>query len=302
MKIYKSIINASILFGLFFGTPALAQVIFSDSDFNLNSPNPEIYINKAGKISIVGAKVMQFVGTTIYVRVIWQSSFMRVTVKTDQSTAITRRFGETIKLSNIVAGDYLSLEGALESNSDSLSLLAANIKNLSDQKQQNNFSGTITSLDSSNKFTLKTTSGDFIQLSILPTTEISLGSRIVDSAHVKVGDKIMSTSGVYNYADKNFQVEKMKVYIDMNIFKPKNFKGVLKTAPEKNLPTSMVVTINSKDYTVKLSNDTQIINNKRKNIALSRFVEDDNIVLYGAIQESDTPIIDNVEIVRNASL
>jgi hypothetical protein len=149
---------------------------------------------------------------------------------------------------------------------------------------------------------LKTASGDSIQLNILPTSEISLGSRIVNSTYLKIGDKVMSTSGTYNYADKNFQVEKMRIYIDMSIFKPKNFKGILKTLPEKNLPTSMIVTINSKDYTVKLSTDTQVINNKRKNIALSRFVEEDNIVLYGAIQELDTPVIDNVEIVRNASL
>ena len=88
----------------------------------------------------------------------------------------------------------------------------------------------------------------------------------------------------------------------MNIFKPKNFKGILKTAPDKTLPTTMVVTIALKDYTIKLSENTWVINNKRKTIALSRFVVGDDIVLYGAIQESDDLIIDNVEIVRNASI
>ncbi|MHB9019868.1 MAG: DUF5666 domain-containing protein [Minisyncoccota bacterium] len=302
MKIYKLFISLGVLFSLFFGIVASAQSPFSDSDFDITKPKPEIYIDKTGDISIVGAKVMQFVSNVIYVRVIWQNSFMRLTIKTDQSTNIVRKFGETIKLSDIAVGDYLGIEGTLESNSDSLSLLATKIKNLSDQKQQNNFTGTIYSIDASNKLTLKTAGGDLVKLNLSSTTEISLGSRIVDFWHLKVGDKIISTSGTYNYADKNFQVDKMRVYIDMNIFKPKNFKGVLKTISEKTLPTSIVVTINSKDYTVKLSSATQIINNKRKNIVLSRFVEGDSIVLYGAIQESDIPIIDNVEIIRNASL
>jgi hypothetical protein len=302
MKIYKFLINIAILLSLSMGSTAVAQTIFSDSEFDISNPKPEIYIDKTGKISIVGAKVMQFVSNVIYVRVIWQNSFMRLTIKTNQSTTITRKLGEAIKLSDIAVGNYLAINGTLESNSDSLSLFATSIKNLSDQKQQNNFSGTIVSIDTPSKFTLKTASGDSIQLNILPTSEISLGSRIVNSTYLKIGDKVMSTSGTYNYADKNFQVEKMRIYIDMSIFKPKNFKGILKTLPEKNLPTSMIVTINSKDYTVKLSADTQVINNKRKNIALSRFVEEDNIVLYGAIQELDTPVIDNVEIVRNASL
>lgn len=302
MKIYKLFIGLSLLSSLFFGISVFAQSPFSDSDFDITKPKPEIYIDKTGDISIVGAKVMQFVSNVIYVRVIWQNSFMRLTIKTDQSTNIARKFGEAIKLSDIAVGDYLSIEGTLESNSDSLSLLATKIKNLSDQKQQNNFTGTIYSIDASNKLTLKTASGDLVKLNLLSTTEISLGSRIVDFGYLKVGDKIISTSGTYNYADKNFQVDKMRVYIDMNIFKPKNFKGTLKTISEKTLPTSIVVTINSKDYTVKLSSTTQIINNKRKNIVLSRFVEGDSIVLYGAIQESDIPIIDNVEIIRNASL
>lgn len=304
MKIYKlSIVATIIVMSFNFGLVALAQTVMFGSDFDINAPRPEIYIDKNGKTMIVGAKVIQFAGSTIYTRVIWDNSFIRLMVKTDQSTKITRRYGELIKVSNVAINDYIGIEGNLESNADSLSIIASAIKDLSDQTQQNTFSGTLTAINNSlTSFTLDDKNLGSIQIVIGTSTQIVLGSRIVDIAHMKIGDKIISVDGVYNYANKTLMAKNIKVYIDLSIFKPKNYTGVLKIVPGKTLPTTMVVTIKSKDYTVNLSADTQIINNKRKATALSRFVEDDTIVLYGNIRESDDLIIDNVEIVRDASL
>lgn len=303
MKIIKLFLGTAILSVSFLGAVVLAQTQSPVSDFDINSPKPEISINKDGEISIIGAKVIQFAGSTIYTRVTWENSFIRLLVKTGQSTNITRRFGESIKISNIAVGDYLSIDGVLESSADSLSIMASSLKDLSDQTQQNNFSGTITAIDSSlQSFTLNAKNIGSIRVNLNTSTSITLGTRIVDVGHLKVGSKITSITGVYNYADKSFQAQGIVVYIDMGIFKAKNFSGILKAAPGKNLPTTMVVTIKSTDYLVKLSENTQVINNKRKAVALSRFVEGDSIVFYGAIQENDNPIIDNVEIVRNASL
>lgn len=305
MKILKLLIIIAIATLSFkLGLAVFAQTALFGSDFNINTPRPEIYIDKTGKTSIVGAKVMQFAGSTIYARVIWDNSFIRLLVKTNQSTQITRRYGELIKISDIAVNDYISIEGTLESNADTISIVASAIKNLSDQTQQNAFSGTVAAINTSlTSFTLVNDKNfDVIQVNIGTSTQIVLGSRIVDAAHIKAGDKILSASGIYDYAGKTLTAKNIKVYINMDTFKPKNYSGVLKTAPGKTPPTTMVVTIKSKDYLVNLSANTQIINNKRKATALSRFLEGDNIVLYGNIRESDDLIIDNVEIVRDASL
>jgi len=277
-------------------------VVFG-SDFDISSPRPEIQINKFGKISVVGAKVMQFAGSTIYARVIWDSAFIRLLLKTDQSTKITRRYGESIKVSDIKIGDYITIDGVLESNADSLSIITSSITDLSDQTQQNAFSGTVTAINNSlTNFTLEDKNFGPINVNINESTQIILGSRTVNMAHIKVGDKILSASGVYNYANKTLTAKNIKIHIDLSIFKSKNHTGILKTIPGKTLPTTMVITIKSNDYLVNLSADTQIINNKRKTTALSRFLEGDTIVLYGNIRESDDLVIDNVLIVRDASL
>ncbi len=303
MKISKIYLILGLLFILGFAGSALAQSLFSDSDFNINTPKSEIYINKDGKISIVGAKIIQFAGSTIYARVIWGNAFIRIMLKTNQNTAITRRYGESIKVSNLASGDYLSVEGSLESNSDSLSIVASTIKDLSDLTQQNNFSGTITSIDSSyNSFYMSSNTLGSIKVVLSPSTSITLGSRIVDAYHLKVGNKIISATGIYDYGTNTLKTDKMTVYLDMSIFKARNYSGTLKSMSSKTLPSTLIVTIGSKDYTVKLSANTWVINNKRKTIYLSRFLEGDSVVFYGALQETDEPIIDNVEIIRNASL
>ena len=303
MKISKLIISISILASLGFIGSALAESMFSDSSFNVSSPKSEIYINKDGKVSIVGAKIVQFAGSTIYARVIWDNAFIRIMLKTNQNAVITRRYGEIIKVANLSIGDYLSVEGNLESNSDSLSVIVATIKDLSDLTQQNNFSGTISSIDSSySSFYMASKSSGNIKVVLNSSTPITLGSRTVDVYHLKVGDKITSVTGVYDYGTNTLKADKITVYLDMSIFKARNYKGTLKLMSAKTLPAVFVVTIGSKDYTVKLSADTWVINNRRNTISLSRFMEGDSVVFYGALQETDEPIIDNVEIIRNASL
>ena len=301
MKISKILIITGLLFG--FGSFVFAQTPVSDSGFDIKSPRPEIHINKDGRVLIEGAKIMQFVGNTMYARVIWDNIFLRIVVKTDQNTSFVRRYGEAVNISNIAVGNYLSIEGSLESNADSLSIIAAKIKNLSDLTQQNNFSGTILAIDPSYKsFSLNSKTLGVVQVVLDGSTSIVLGSRAVGAFHLKVGDNITSVNGVYDHGTKILKADKIVVYINMSIFKAKNRSGVLKSMSGKTLPANLVVTINSEDYTVKLSEETQIINNRRKDISLSRFIEGDSIVFYGALQETDELIVDSVEIIRNASL
>ena len=299
----KILLLSSIVLSLIFGAAVFAQTHFAISDFDINSPSSEINIDKAGKVSIVGAKVMQFAGSTIYTRVIWDNSFVRLIIKTNSATSMTRFFGEDIKLSDVSVGNYISVDGALESGADSLSVIANSLTNLSDRTKQDGFSGIITAIDPSLKnFTFYTKSQGFIKANISTNTSIILGSRTVDAAHLKLGDKIISTTGTFDYTTKTLDAQSMEIYIDTSIFKPRNYSGALKVAPGRDLPTTMVVTIKSTDYLVKLNADTQIINNRRKPLELSRFIVGDSIVFYGAIQENDSPIMDDVEIVRNASL
>jgi hypothetical protein len=301
MKISKIVIIVSLLFG--FGNFVFAQSLVSDSDFDIKSPKPEIHINKDGRVFIEGAKVMQFTGNTMYARVIWDNIFLRIVIKTDQNTSFIRRYGEAVNISNIAVGNYLSIEGSLESNADSLSIMAAKIKNLSDLTQQNNFSGTILAIDPTYKsFSLNSKTLGTIQVVLDESISIVLGSRMVGKSYLKVGDKIISVNGIYDHGTKILKADKIIVYINMSIFKAKNYSGILRSISSKTLPANLVITVNSKDYTVKLSEKTEIINNKRKAISLSRFIEGDRVIFYGALQETDELIIDDVEIIRNASL
>ena len=304
MKLFKPFLIVFAAASIFFGAQSFAQTASNVLDFDIKSPKPEIHIDQTGKVSILGAKIIQFAGSTIYTRVIWDNSYIRLLVKTNAATTkIARKYGETIRVANMAVGDYLSIDGVLESGADSLSVISSNIVDLSDQTQQNNFSGTVSAIDSSlTSFTMNSDAFGAIKVALNSSTQITLGSRTIDANHLKVGNKISSVSGTYNYADKSLAAQKIVVYIDMNIFKPKNFSGVLKTAPGKTLPTTMTVTIGSADYLVNLPAGTQVINNKRKTTSLSRFLEGDKVFLYGHLRESDEPIIDDVEIVRDANL
>lgn len=271
-------------------------------DFVSNDLRTEVSIDKEGKVVINGAKIFQFAGGTMYTRLIWGNSFVRLIVKTNSKTEIVRKFGEPITVKDMKVGDYIYITGELESGSDSLAINANLIKNISDTNEQNAMSGKVVSLATTTEaFSMEAGSRGTILVKVSPETSITLGSRKVDFGHIKTGDRILSVNGVYNHTSKIMDAKAVTVFIDMNIFKPRNFEGVLKSVTSTSLPAVLVVRAEGKDYKVKLGEKSLVWNKAKKSALLSRFLVGDSVRFYGYIEESDEPVI-TAEIIRNLSL
>jgi hypothetical protein len=269
---------------------------------NLAFAGSEINVNKNGDITIIGAKVMQLAGKTLFARLYWGDTFLRILIKTNDSTKFLRATSEVTGLSEIKEGDMLDVTGTLESGSSSLNIIPTVVKNSSVQKQQATYSGTVESVDNNkNQFVLTTQTGSKITVSVGTTTQVIKGSRTLDIFHIKIGDYISKTVGDYNLANRTLSANKVLVYIDPNYYKSKNFEGILENISGTTLPTSIIVRIDTVKYTINLPVNTSILTKNRAQTSLSRFMIGDKIRFYGIIREIDEPIID-AEIVRNLNL
>lgn len=262
---------------------------------------PFFHIAANGKITVHAAKIMQTVGTSFYARAIWGESFIRIILKTNDKTKITKRFGETIPVTEIKAGDIVSFEGQFENGDVHILTTAAWLKDWSIQTASGAITGSITSVDPGTQtFILATADRGNLTVKI-GTGDIRKGTRTIAFDEIKTGDRVTSATGVYNAADKSFAADTVQIYIDPAIFYPRNFNGVLKTKAGDKPPTELTVTAEGKEYTLQLGTATIILNYLRQPLSLSRFVAGDNIRFYGAIQEL-TPNIIKIEVLRNLDL
>lgn len=260
----------------------------------------DFHIDKEGNISVRQAKVLQVSGTTFYVRYYVGLAFIRMIIKTDKSTKIFRRFGDEIPLSQIKVGETLNIDGTIESGADNISIIASKIVNFSNQKEISSYKGTITSIDlASNNLTLTTKSGP-ITIALGTTTQIKKGSRTIEPTLVRIGDTVTDVVGIYDHNTKSIDANVMVIFIDKKIFTPRNFEGTLQSIAVGS-PTTLIFSTDGKDYTVPLDDKTEILNKARKTVPLKRYLEGDTIRIYGAIRETEEPIID-AEIIRNISL
>ena len=282
-----------IVFGLIFVLAPIGQIHAAS----------EIHVTKDGVATISGAKVMQIIGSTFFTRLYWGDSFARFTVRATSKTQFLRATGEATTISEISEGDILDVSGALEPQASALTLIATQIKNSSVQKEQSTFSGTVISVDLSDarQFLLSSKDRGVITVNTATTTQFFRGTRTIDLEHLRAGDRITKATGDYDLSTKKLIAQSVVVYIDPNIFKPKNFTGKLIEAPSSNTATSLKISINKTTYTVNINDKTPILNNKKGTTTLQRFIAGDSIRLYGAIREVDVPIID-AEVIRNLNL
>ena len=281
----------------FIGNVSAAQLL------NPEKINTDIVITGDGKVSIKNAKIMQFVGNTIYIRLMWEETFIRMTLKTGPNTKMTKKYGEVTSVSDMKIGDRLNIDGTLEPGPDSLTVVTSSIKNLSDERGQYKLSGTITGNASGVKgFIMKTDDGKTITLSLENNSKIIKGNRNITFYDIKVGDKIENAEGTFNFGTNIFSVSNMKVYVNLSQFSYRNFQGILKKISGTSLPVVLTITIDGKDYTVKLSEGSLVWNSKKQNTQFSRFVAGDEVRLWGAIPEGDDLYYINAEIIRNISL
>ncbi len=262
----------------------------------------EVHITSDGSAKITSVKVMQIAGSTLYTRLYWGDSFIRLLVKTTASTKFYRGTGELTTLSEISVGNVLDLSGQLESGSENMVLIAATVKNSSVQKQQTTLFGKVASVDlASSRFTLTTSNFGLVTVNTTSATQFTKGNRALDLAHVAVGDTITRTSGDYDLNSKTLVATNVVTFVDMNMYKPQNYQGVLQSVSGTSLPASVKVTIGNTTYTVMLTLQTYVLNKNKSSALLTRFVAGDTVRFYGAIREVDDPIID-ATIIRNLNL
>ncbi len=261
----------------------------------------EVRITSDGKASVAGAKVIQIAGSTIFTRLYWGDSYVRLMVKTNSKTKFLRGTGEATAISEVKMGDYLEMLGELESGGDSLVLIPTSVKNSSVQKQQTVFTGKVVSIDlSARSFSLNTTKTGVITVST-SGAKFTKGNRSLDLEHVQIGDTITKVSGDYDFNTKTLVANSVVTYMDMSYYKPKNFEGVLQEVMGTTLPTSIKVLVGKTSFLVNLSQKTSILSKNKSNVLLSRFVVGDVVRMYGTIEEIDDPVMD-IDIIRNMNL
>ena len=264
------------------------------------APGSEIRVTQDGNVSIKRARVMQVAGNNFYTRVSWDNIFIRVTVVTNADTVIVKNHGERAIPADFQEGDLINIEGKFPSASESFIVNATSVKNLSLEKQSAQFSGTVTSVSSeSDEFKLSTKSG-------LITVTTS-GARLIKGiipivlSQLGKGDRVLSAHGTYDYSTKTLAATDVSVWQDPIVFIPHNFKGTLKSLDGTTLPTSVVVRLTKKDYTVKLTLSSKLTNKLGEATALSRFQVGDTVRFYGAVRNDDLSVVDNVELFRDMS-
>lgn len=271
----------------------------------VNDSASQIYVDRNGHAVIGGIKVMQVAGSTYFSRLVWGESFVRITVKANSKTKFANKYGEPMLAKEIIEGDILVVEGELESASQTITVIPSVIRDISNQTQNNEFSGTVSSIHlDSDTFTLATKTKGPITISVNngTSTEIKKGNRIINLSSLRNGDKVTKVDGVLNHAINQMTARNIVVYVDMKTFKPRNFEGKIKEISGTTLPLVFTATISGIDYSVKLNESTAVLNNLRKSAKLSRFEAGDKVRFYGEIEESDSPLIGKVEIIRNLDL
>lgn len=304
----KKAINTLVILGLCsgllgsFASIAQAQVLAPNYDPRPFGSTLEVHVNDNGSVSIQGARVEQVSGTTIFCKVYWGVSFIRVTVRTNDKTVFEKRFGQKITVKELSVGDFISVTGDLFEGSNSLDVVAKKVKNWSLQTLEESFSGTISELSASPAgYVLNSKTRGKVTLIVASSTPVMKGSLTLGVDALGVGVNVTSATGVFNNLNKTLTVQTIRIYQDMAKFKPRNFEGTIKSIDGNTLPTNMIVTVGGVDYTLPLADGVSILNNKRQEFSIARFIKGDKVRFYGAIRESQPNIVD-ATVLRNLSL
>lgn len=264
----------------------------------------ELMVTKDGQATMSSAKVIQVAGGTLFARLYWGDAFIRFTIKTGKDTKFYRATGEATTIAEVKEGDILDTVGTLETGTNTLSLVATSVKNTSVQKEQSVLSGTVTSIDlSQRQFTMTTKDQGSVVVKVDITTPFQKGTRTLDIGSLKIGDRISKTAGDFDLAAKILAAQSVVVYVDMSKYKAQNFAGKLVETPiiASDGSATLKVAINNITYTVLLKSDAIVMRANKSSATLKRYIAGDSIRLYGVMREVDDPIID-AEVIRNLSL
>ena len=268
----------------------------------LAAPKSEISVSADGKVTIKNLHVVQVAGRSYFARAEWDDISLKMLVRTDANTKITKHFKGTAQYGDILQGHYLNVEGHLNSSSDTFDVVASSVQDVSLDSDVGTFSGTVTAVNTNaNTLTLATKTDGVITVSLGNAPTITRGSLNLTLSLVGAGDKILAATGSYDFPTKTLTANGITIFQDPAQFTSRTFTGTFKSAEGTSLPTSLIVTINGKDYTVRLGKTSSVLTGGKKPVVLSRFVTGDPLRIYGKRVESLDPIIE-AEVVRNTNL
>lgn len=269
---------------------------------NLPKPPATISVSEKGEVKVKNAVVFHIISNTLFIRTNWDNAYIRWTIRTDNNTQIIKKFDGTASLSEIKVGHILNIDGNLVTGSESMDMKATFIRDLSLENEDGSFSGTVYNSDGGGKvLTLKTKNKKDITVTMDSDTVVKKGNININPSKIKTGDIVLGVSGIYHQPSETIKAKSIEIYQDKKVFAPRNFQGKLKSLSSTNLPTNAIVTVGSIDYTVVLGEKTQVLNNKKSNTKLNRFVEGDIVRFYGSIKEGAETTVD-AEIIRNLDL
>lgn len=262
----------------------------------------ESHVNNDGSVLIRGAKITAITPTVLTVVQTWGSYVSTWTISVDPSTELIRRYGGASAISEFTVGDYVAVKGMLDTTKTNPTIAAKVIRNYSIQRENANFSGTVQSVNSANSsFILTTPNRGNQTIVVSSSTVIKQGGATTTFAALLVGQKITKAYGVWNNLNNTMQAQKVDIYQNNALLNKRTFEGTLKTlSGTTTLPTTMVITVDTKDFTVNIPAGISILGKNWLTMPLASFVVGDKVRVYGAVQASNTSVID-ASVVRNAS-
>ncbi len=292
-----ALIALMVLTGVSF---AFAELMPDSLEPSSGGESSQIFVDKQGNALIENAKVIQVAGQSFFLRVTWGQSFVRLLLRTNDSTKITRLDGTPISYADIKVGDVLNMKGRLDSATDSLSITAATVKNVSLKQRVKAYAGTVSAMAATSTGFVLTQSDKKTVTVLTANAVVTKGTRGITAADIFVGDKITTATGVYDPSTDTLTANKVVVYIDMNRFKEQNFQGTLVEAPDAAAGT-LRLRIKDATYTVQIAKEAKVLDKKSRTASLARFIAGDTVRVYGALQEADTSLI-KASVVRNTDL
>jgi len=260
----------------------------------------EVHISNNGKTLVRGAKVTAVSGSGFTATNIWGSASESWTVQTDGSTEFMRRYGGASSLSEISAGDIVSFSGNLDQTASAFSVKASVVKDWSVQKENSTVSGTVSSVTAAS-FLLHTANRGDVTVSLAASSTVMKDGSAIAFSDIKAGDRISSASGVLDNVNHTLVANKVVVYVNKALLEKRTFQGTLKSVAGTTLPTTLVVTVGSSDYTVNVPAGISVVNKNWLAITLDKFVVGNTIRFYGA-PEVNSPMTVDATIVRDASI
>ncbi len=121
-------------------------------------------------------------------------------------------------------------------------------------------------------------------------------------AEIKVGD-ILSFTGTVTSGTNTSIVVDAKVVKNWSVTKQNvrsKIEGTVKSVGGTVAPSTMIVTSNSKDYTVNVATNTSIVNDNWANTTLASFVVGNKVTAYGVV--NDTTLSVAATVLRNESI